>query len=473
MAQEEPLAKLRLEIPSQEPPGSDCYENRRMYGGLCILGDRPVLLPCIWQVRYICTSAQHGNTAVTSFRGGDYLVNRGHNRHTGKPNMIVGLTSCIIFALVCSFYGGRVNVSPASAGSYIEVSGAKVWYEECGAAPSLGVVLLHDGLLHSVTWDDVWPSLCGKYHVVRYDRRGYGRSEPAKTPFVPEDDLYQVIRQTHMDRAVIVGNSSGGGLALDFALAHPEMVEALFLIGPVVHGMATSTYFNERSDENDAPLDKGDVRAAAENWSKDRFLIAGNEPRSRKQIYDALAQNPQNLKVSAGAEIRPSPPTVDRLSQIRVPILVLVGEVDIADVIADVFAHSGAIEAMAPLASFEVWKDAGHLIQLQHPEELVSRFNQFVLAAERQEIHLAENQIYAYVGQYKIGNRAAKVMLKDHRLILEIPGKPYYWLFAASETIFFLRTEKAEVEFTKDAQRKVIGMIVHNSDGSVIWCPRL
>jgi 3-oxoadipate enol-lactonase len=73
-------------------------------------------------------------------------------------------------------------------------------------------------------------------------------SEPAKTPFVPEDDLSTIMHRVHMDRAVIIGNSSGGGLALDFALAHPEMVEALFLIGPVVHSMPSCVIRGPRLD---------------------------------------------------------------------------------------------------------------------------------------------------------------------------------------------------------------------------------
>jgi hypothetical protein len=39
-----------------------------------------------------------------------------------------------------------------------------------------------------------------------------------------------------------------------------------------------------------------DLQATARNWSKDRFLIAGDDPRARKQLYDALVQSPQNLK---------------------------------------------------------------------------------------------------------------------------------------------------------------------------------
>jgi pimeloyl-ACP methyl ester carboxylesterase len=228
--------------------------------------------------------------------------------------------------------------------------------------------------VHSITWDDVWQPLCSKYHVVRYDRRGYGRSEPAKNSFAPEDDLLAIMHIVHMDRAVIVGNSSGAGLAIDFALAHPKMVTALFLIGPVVHGMPSSEYFIERGEENNAPLAHGDVKAAAEQWSKDRFLIAGDDPPARKKLYDALAESPQNLKVTRKLEIIPSPPSVTRLSEINVPTLVIVGDSDIGDV----FAHAGAIEAAVPFASFEIWKDTGHLIQIQRPAALVSRFNRFV-----------------------------------------------------------------------------------------------
>lgn len=272
-----------------------------------------------------------------------------------------------------------------------------------------------------------------------------------------------------MDRAIIVGNSSGSGLALDFALAHPEMVEGLFLIGPVVHGMASTDYFNERGSKNSAPLDHADVKAAAENWSKDRFIIAGDDSKARKELYDGLSQNPQNLKVDGSLEVRPSPPTVVRLSEIRVPTLVLVGDADIADV----FAYSGAIEAALPLASFEVWKHTGHLIQLQRPAELVTRFDRFVALTERKEMHLTDSLLNAYVGWYKLGNRLASVTLKDSRLVVEIPGDPYYWLFAASQTRFFLRSEETDIEFQKDAGGKVAEMVVHNSDGSVIRCPRV
>lgn len=353
-----------------------------------------------------------------------------------------------------------------AAGAYLNINGAKLYYEECGSGTS--VILLHDGLLHSITWDDVWTPLCAKYHVVRYDRRGYGRSEAATAPYQPEDDLLAIMRRTKMDRAVLVGNSSGGGLALDFALAHPEMVNALLLIGPVVHGMSTSTFFAERGNRNNAPLDQGDLKGTARNWSADPFLIFPSQEKARQKLYEGLVANPQNLKTGGQFEIRPAPPASMRLSEIQAPTLVLVGAADIADV----HAYCGAIEAALPVVVREVWKDAGHLIQLERPQELVTRLDRFIALAERKEVSVAPGILAGYAGQYKLGNVAASVIVKGNRLALAIPGLSDRRLFAASPSRFFLRTTGTELEFVKD-EEKVVRMVVHNSDGSVISCERM
>jgi pimeloyl-ACP methyl ester carboxylesterase len=226
---------------------------------------------------------------------------------------------------------------------------------------------------------------------------------------------------------VLIGNSSGAALALDFALAHPQMVQALVLLGPVVHGMPTSEYFSERGSHNSAPLQRGDIDGAAKAWSNDRFLIAGDDQRARGKLYDFLRNNPQNLKVSGEFERRPSPPTVSRLHEIQAPTLILVGEADIGDV----FAYAGAIQAALPLASFEIWKGTGHLIQLQNPRRLVSRFRDFLALAERREVNLPAPVLDRYVGAYALSKSSVRILRTEGRLILAIPGQPYYRLFAA------------------------------------------
>jgi 3-oxoadipate enol-lactonase len=375
---------------------------------------------------------------------------------------LLTIAGILLVATVC-----RGQATPAAATEgYVAVAGGRLYYQECGSGTA--VVLLHDGLLHSVVWDAMWPGLCAKHHVMRYDRRGYGRSEPAKAPFSPEEDLSRLMQQAKVDRAAIVGSSSGAALAIDFALAHPEKVEALFLIGPVVHGMRSSDYFLQRGNAANAPLAKDDVRGAAENWSKDAFQISGQHPQARQKIFDTLVSNPQNFKVPGQFEIRPSPPTVTRLSEVQAPTLLIVGEADIADV----HAFSGAIQAAVPVVRREVWKDDGHLIQLEKPTELPARLEAFVALAERKTVSLPDSTLRRHKGTYSLANSRANVDVKNHRLVLQISGDADIPLFAESDSHFFVRTTGTEVQFERGAGGRTTAMLIRSPGGNPIRCPR-
>jgi len=70
----------------------------------------------------------------------------------------------------------------SATGAFVQVKGDQLYYEECGTGPE-AVILLHDGVANSAVWDDVWPSFCARFHTLRYDRRGYGRSPETKAPY--------------------------------------------------------------------------------------------------------------------------------------------------------------------------------------------------------------------------------------------------------------------------------------------------
>jgi pimeloyl-ACP methyl ester carboxylesterase len=167
---------------------------------------------------------------------------------------------------------------------YLDVGGCKIYYETRGSGSA--IVLLHDGLLSSVVWDEIWEPLAAKHLAIRYDRRGYGRSEAPTESYSSTEDLRKLLTYLKVQYAVIVGSSSGGALAIDFAIAYPEMVDGLFLIGPVLHGMAFSEQFLERARHNNEPMADDDVKAWATNWSQDPFLIAGANKGARRKIYE-------------------------------------------------------------------------------------------------------------------------------------------------------------------------------------------
>src|ERR1700678_3789577 len=77
-----------------------------------------------------------------------------------------------------------VAAAPASTG-FVDVDGGKLYYEESGQGAQT-VVLIHDGVIDSAVWNDVWPEFCQHFHTVRYDRRGFGKS-PAATFLVCRD----------------------------------------------------------------------------------------------------------------------------------------------------------------------------------------------------------------------------------------------------------------------------------------------
>lgn len=280
-------------------------------------------------------------------------------RHMNQARQFVA--PIVVFAALLGSALAQAQ-NPAAPGSFLNVEGAKLYYEECGSAPK-AVVLVHDGVLDSSVWDGVWPEFCRHFHAIRYDRRGYGRSPAATQGHYAADDLAAILRHVNLKRAAIVGSSHGGEISINFTLDHPEMVEQLVLVGAVVGGMPYSKHFLERGEALGKPLEKGDVKGAIAAAVKDKYLTAPGSEAARKRMAEILLASPQDL-THPEMEL-PVKPALLRLGEIHVPTLLLVGDADIADV----HAHAGAIEAGIPRARRTVISDVGHLMYLEKPNE--------------------------------------------------------------------------------------------------------
>lgn len=279
----------------------------------------------------------------------------------------------LFIALLGAFCVGQSQkpAAPPGPGSFAEIDGAKLYYEECGTG-SHTVVLIHDGVVNSAVWEEVWPEFCKHFHAIRYDRRGYGRSPAATTWYSETDDLAALLRHLKTGRAALVGSSHGGELSIDFALAHPEIVQQLVLVGAVVSGMPYSQHFLDRGRHAFELLEKGNVKEAISEWSQDKYLIAPGNDAARKRLLDLLSANPQDM----GHEDYPlrNKPALPRLHEIHVPTLILVGDADIPDV----HAHAGAIEAGIPNARRVVIAGVGHIMYLEKPAEFSKRVISFI-----------------------------------------------------------------------------------------------
>ncbi len=262
------------------------------------------------------------------------------------------------------------------ATGYADINGAKLYYEVTGEGHPL--VFLHAGIANLHMWDDQVSAFSDRYRIVRYDHRGFGQSNAPAGPAAAADDVYGMFKFLNIDKAYLVGCSMGGGMALDFTLAHPELVDGLVLVGPGVSGMP---------DEEDDPLAAtwDEIRAAAKAGDYDkanelemRVWVDGMD-RTPDQVdpgYRARASAMNRALYDHDAEMNAiewqpaNPPAYPRLEQVTVPTLVIIGDRDVPDI-----QHAvDTLAARIPNAKKAVMHNTAHLPSMELPDE----FNQIL-----------------------------------------------------------------------------------------------
>lgn len=287
-----------------------------------------------------------------------------------------------LLALPCFLLATAASAQPAT-GFVDAPGGGRLWYEAKGKGSP--IIFLHDGLVSSAGWDGPFDSLAASFRAIRYDRRGFGRSESPKGPYSDVDDLQAVFATLKIDRAVLVGCSNGSKLAVDYTLAHPERVEALVLVGPVISGLPNSEHFLRRGLVNYRPMFQEKNREKLiEAWVQDPYLTDSHNAQARTRLRELLTKSPGPLTVTFPESRPPDRPALGRLAEIRVPTLILVGASDIPDV----QAHAGVLEAGIHGARRMIVPDAGHLIQLEQPGILTREIQLFLRPAEVAEREL-------------------------------------------------------------------------------------
>jgi 3-oxoadipate enol-lactonase len=259
-------------------------------------------------------------------------------------------------------------------GVHVPVAGGAVYCEIAGSGPA--VILTHDGLVHREGWDDLFTDLAGDHRVARWDRRGYGRSVEADTPYSSADDLASVARSVSAAPVTLVGSSFGALVSLVCTLDNPDLVAALVLVGPIVSGCNFSEHFLNRGGR-DLPTGDGTVEHQITYWTQtDPWFIAPGSIAARQRVSTLLSANPHNLQSKMSLEQVLARPAAGRLGDVRVPTLIIVGEGDIPDV----HAHAGVIEAGIPGGRRVVLSGCGHSPPIEVPHAFNATVRQFLAA---------------------------------------------------------------------------------------------
>lgn len=259
-------------------------------------------------------------------------------------------------------------VDTAIETGFADVDGARLYFETAGAGSP--VVLVHGGLWDSRMWDDQFDVFAERHRAIRYDIRGYGRSDRPDGPYSDAQDLSDLLRFVGEKRTSVVGLSMGGGIAIDFALEYPEMVGALVLVASGVGGYESTSDLERLYEPAVEAFEAGDIARAAE-LELDIWAPLRTDPDVDGRIREIALENSHQLLLDGSLRRRPDPPAISRLVEIGVPTLVTTGDADVRDM--DLIAE--ALVTGINGARRVVVNGADHVINMRKPEE----FNRLVL----------------------------------------------------------------------------------------------
>jgi 3-oxoadipate enol-lactonase len=269
------------------------------------------------------------------------------------------------------------NISPASD-QRLPLDGTELHYDVAGSGPPL--VLAHAGIADRSMWDEQFTALAEHFQVIRYDLRGFGQTAPVTGEFAHRHDLLRLLDHLGLERAHLLGCSKGGGVCLDFALEFPDRVAGLVLVCSSPGGYAYAGEAPPQWPAMEAAFRAGDFARAAE--LEVQIWVDGPQ-RSPDQVPAAVRDRVRAMDVVAltheaqglGTEQPRLPPAAERLGEVTAPTLVIIGGVDVPDLIA----AGHYLAAHIPNASEFVIADAAHLPNLEQPElfnQLVTNFLQ-------------------------------------------------------------------------------------------------
>jgi pimeloyl-ACP methyl ester carboxylesterase len=277
----------------------------------------------------------------------------------------------LILPIVGPVAPGQVKTSGAAEG-YAAVNGAKLYYEIRGQGHPL--VLIHGGFMDRRMWDGQFDLFAQKYKVIRYDVRGYEKSDKAAGSYSHVEDLRRLLDFLGVEKAYVLGLSLGGQIAIDFALEHPDRVDSLILVGAAMTGYPfkyTADFIAKYTAVTKAAKTAGLDEAVEKVLQLPFFIPAKPDSEFVNRMRPMIRENFRAWNSSEGQAVWPNPPAFKRIEKIAVPTLIILGDKDIQSIL-DV---GETLAARIKGSRKEIVHDAAHHVNMEQP----AAFNRLVL----------------------------------------------------------------------------------------------
>ena len=260
--------------------------------------------------------------------------------------------------------------TPQTKSGLAIIDNAQIYYETAGKGMPL--VMIHAGVADSRQWNNEFAFFAQNYQVIRYDMRGYGKSEPVDGEFSHMGDLISLLDTLELhEPLVMMGCSMGGGLAMYFVLTQPSRVRALIMVDAGPSGLELNVPTPAKFAEVEKAFEAGELDLVAEIETQiwfdgmDRTSEQVNQA-MRKLVYEMDRKVLSHEVRQLGKRLpNTQTPAFDRLTALHIPVLVIVGAHDTPYMLA---AADYMIEKIQS-ARKVIIEDAAHLPNMDQPHE--------------------------------------------------------------------------------------------------------
>jgi 3-oxoadipate enol-lactonase len=264
----------------------------------------------------------------------------------------------------------------AQESGMLQLKDGALYYETMGNG--VPVVFLHGGFGDRRMWNDQFAEFAKYYYVVRYDQRGFGKSQKPIAAYSPVSDLETLLDHLRIEKAHLVGNSMGGYLAIDFAIQKPSRVRSITVVAAGPSGLEPP---KEDTDRMMAVFkiakDEGLKKATAMWIQNPMVAVTSKLPKTAPLLKTMIEDNASIFEMRFWPFEQTNPPAVKRLNEIKVSSLIIIGDKDTPAVQAAAEAAATGIAG----AKKVTMKDADHLPQMDNPDEFNRILKDFLSTA--------------------------------------------------------------------------------------------
>jgi pimeloyl-ACP methyl ester carboxylesterase len=297
---------------------------------------------------------------------------------------VLGYSLVVIVALVIIFcvlnYRADVPVAELKAtyataeSRFMDLDGMAVDYRDEGVpTDTTPLVLLHGTAASLLTWNGWTAALKAEHRVIRLDLPGYGLTGPNPTQDYSMKFyvgfLHDFLGKLHVDRCYLAGNSLGGKIAWEYALAYPQSVRKLILIDAAGYPRQSRPLPIRLAS---TPILKNILlyitprflveKSLKEVYADDRKVT----PQLVDQYYDMACREGNRAAFVATAAI-PEDDDYLKIKQIQTPTLILWGEADRWIPVENAYKF----EKDLPHNKMVIFRDLGHVPQEEDPAESI------------------------------------------------------------------------------------------------------